>query len=182
MMRRVLAWKVRILTRWFDESISPQRIDQFLNKHPQPLKVGEEVSPITADAIHSQQKWVPANIQMTAEIRKSILWLDKNGDPNQKKLVEVTMEKYLRHVEVKRKKSFYDTGKTRQQLSLSHHETAILFCSYARIHHDLRFLNAAFKLNDWEFRRYEHGRTNPSMNLYLLALREQEAAVKELLV
>lgn len=97
---------------------------------------------------------------------------------------EAEMEKTLRHVEVKRRQCFVSREAprlTQTQLWVKRHKTAILFCRYARLHCDLRYLNAAFKLNDWAFRRYQHSHPSDAKSLYLAALQEQELTAQELL-
>lgn len=97
---------------------------------------------------------------------------------------DAEMEKTLRHVEVKRRQCFVTSESprlTHTQLWNKRHEIAILFCRYARLHNDLRYLNAAFKLNDWAFKRYQHSRPSEAKTMYLAALQEQELAAQELL-
>jgi hypothetical protein len=42
-------------------------------------------------------------------------------------------------------------------------------------------LNAAIKLNDWAFHRYQHEKKPEILSLYLSALQAQETAIQELL-
>jgi len=56
---------------------------------------------------------------------------------------------------------------------------AVLFARAARRRGDLRFLNAAFKLNDWAYPVHRRIRPGPRLARYLLSLAEQETAVSE---
>jgi len=59
---------------------------------------------------------------------------------------------------------------------------AIFFSCYARRHEDLRFLNAAFKLNEWLASDYKKMKGTALRLYFLKALAEQEISAKELLV
>jgi hypothetical protein len=98
-------------------------------------------------------------------------------------LVEANLEILLRHTEVKRRRCFSALRPPAppEQLWFERHDIAILFCHQARRYGDLRFLNAAFKLNDWAFRRYRGCSDWKRLCRYLKALAEQEKAARELL-
>ena len=79
-----------------------------------------------------------------------------------KAVVQDNLERLLRHVEVKRKEALVAKQDTPDSdtLWLERHAVALLFCHQASRSHDLRFLNAAMKLNDWAFPYYQ--RRSPS--------------------
>ncbi len=58
---------------------------------------------------------------------------------------------------------------------------AILFARAARRRGDLRFLNAALKINDWAYSPHRRIRPGPRRGRYLLSLAEQEMALAEAL-
>ena len=109
-------------------------------------------------------------------------WLDENNeDPNGFKAMAI--ESILRIVEVKRKKilkaySQKLTGdeKIREGLRIS-----ILLSRTARRHNDLRYLNAALKMNDWYYPIFRSIVSGKSLIYYLLALTEQEKSTAEML-
>ncbi len=93
------------------------------------------------------------------------------------------MERLLRHVEVKRQKAL---RKFAPELSaeaqwLERCDVSVLFSHYARRRHDLRFLNAAFKMNEW-YLKESRGESDAVQARLLLALTEQEICAGELLV
>jgi hypothetical protein len=92
------------------------------------------------------------------------------------------MERLLRHVEVRRKDSL-PTHPTHsdQDRQLIRHDIALCFVTAARRWDDVRFLNAALKLNDWSYRSYRGRAIMPSLSRYLLALTECELALREVL-
>lgn len=116
---------------------------------------------------------------------KMLDWLDEFGDKADRVFVTESLEKLLRHVEVKRKASLQQTfpDQSVTQIAVERERVIILFCHVARRRRDLRLLNAVFKLNDWSFRKYRRATTIP-LDLrccHLRGLAEQEAAAKELL-
>jgi len=57
---------------------------------------------------------------------------------------------------------------------------SILFSRVSRRHHDLRFLNTAFKMNDWNYPIIKSAHTQKLLIIYLLALTEQEISSVEM--
>jgi len=99
------------------------------------------------------------------------------------KQISAIMEDLLRHVEVRREKCLQDFSpslserqKWRERLDI-----CILFCRWSRDQHDLRFLNAVFKLNDFWFSKLKNSRDMQVFSLFCLSLAEQELSAKELL-
>ncbi len=109
--------------------------------------------------------------------------LDRNTDKKQKSSVLRNLERLLRHIEVKRNLSLthFDEKIDKDQIWLERHSICILFCRVARRHNDLRFLNAALKLNDFYFREYQKRKLSNRRTSFLLALCEQEYTAMELL-
>ncbi len=110
-------------------------------------------------------------------------WMDAHGSADQKAFAALWLEKLLRHVEVRRKSCLpvLTASVFADQLWLERHAIAALFCRVARRHHDLRFLNAAFKLNDWAFTDPQSKSSPALLSAFLQALEEQETAARELL-
>lgn len=93
------------------------------------------------------------------------------------------LESLLRHVEVRRKKSLGGIPSSSQSENwLERHSVAILFCEAASNRADLRFLNAAMKVNDWAYPYHRRLSPRPQVTRYVLALACQERAAQELLV
>jgi hypothetical protein len=107
-------------------------------------------------------------------------------DENKEDLKGITfksIESLLKYVEVKRQKALkafsHDfSHEKRIQAGL---EISILFSRVARRHLDLRFLNAALKLDDWYFPYFKSTHDEKSLIYFLLALTEQEISATELL-
>ncbi|MGD8603207.1 MAG: hypothetical protein PVF49_01410 [Anaerolineales bacterium] len=92
------------------------------------------------------------------------------------------LELLLRRVEVKRRAALETAGQLDPQAEwLERHAVAILFSRAARQTRDLRYLNAALKLNDWAFHSHKNLQAGPRLDRYLWALAEQETSWKELL-
>lgn len=87
------------------------------------------------------------------------------------------LETLLRHVEVRRKQALgrLPDGKPEGQL-LERSQMAYLFSRVAVDRTDMRYLNAALKLNDWSFRDARRRASRPEADWYLLALAGVEAA------
>jgi len=109
-------------------------------------------------------------------------WLDENNEDLDGHKAEA-IESILKIVEVKRKKTMeafsreltYDE-KVQEGLRIS-----ILISRASRRHKDLRYLNAALKLNDWYFSICRKTKSKQTQVFYLLALTEQERSVAEML-
>lgn len=112
--------------------------------------------------------------------------LDGQGASGDRLFALDAAERLLRHVEFKRQlalaQSFPDLQPNR--LMTERCDVAILFARAAVRHCDLRFLNAALKMNDWSLKRY--GRRQRSLSVeqrarFMLSLAEQEFAAGALL-
>ncbi|MDK2979797.1 MAG: hypothetical protein PWQ55_144 [Chloroflexota bacterium] len=95
---------------------------------------------------------------------------------------DACLEKLLRHVEVKRRKALrkFNRELSAEDQWLERCDVCILFSRFARRRKDLRFLNAAFKLNEWYFREISAASETVQVR-QLLSLAEQEASAGELL-
>jgi hypothetical protein len=112
-----------------------------------------------------------------------LLCLLEESDPSIQQAFHQTMEALLRHVEVKRQKSLrkFQLPLTRPQQRLERHAISILFSRYARQKSDLRFLNAALKMNEW-FAQHDRKFAYALERVRRLrALAEQELSARELL-
>ena len=109
-------------------------------------------------------------------------WLDDNNkDLNGFKAM--ALESILRIVEVKRKK-IIDSFPREMTVDEKYQEglmISILLCRASRRHADLRYLNAALKMNDWYYLIFRSKPLEKSLICYLLALTEQEISAAELL-
>ncbi len=92
------------------------------------------------------------------------------------------MERLLRHVEIRRKDSLPTyPAYADQERQLIRHDIALCFVIAAQRWNDVRYLNAALKLNDWAYRSYRRTPIRPSLSRYLLALTACELALREML-
>jgi len=112
-----------------------------------------------------------------------LLCLLEESDPLVQQAIHRTMEALLRHVEVKRQKSLqkFQPPLTRPQQRLERHAISILFSRYARQKGDLRFLNAALKMNEWFAKQDPRKTSMLEKACRLRALAEQELSARELL-
>ncbi len=109
-------------------------------------------------------------------------WLDEsNKDPEG--LQTIAIESILKFVEVKRKKTInaFSHDLTRDEKIQEGLRISILFSRASRRHNDLRYLNAALKLNDWYFSICRKAVSKKLLVIFLLALTEQEISVAEML-
>lgn len=105
--------------------------------------------------------------------------LDASGAGTLQPEVDENLERLLRHVEVERRGAL--TGYRNSKIDstavwMQRHDVSILFSRLARRRHDIRFLNAALKLNDWAYWSHRR-RFVPARNArYVLAIFEQETS------
>jgi len=176
-----------LVCKWLDDTIPIEKIQRFLESKES--EVAEDVAKVSLADV---QEWA-ANLPGGKVVSKAGLQadtgtyldaLEREGRPEDQEFLLTSLESLLRHVEVRRKKCFpnLDPPSSPERLWLEKHDIAILFCRHACRTGDLRFLNAAFKLNDWAFKTHERRTpTKPCLARYRLALKEQERAVEELL-
>lgn len=105
-----------------------------------------------------------------------------DGPSGHQAFLQTELERLLRRVEIKRRAALAlapdaDTSTSRME----QHAVAILFSRAARHFQDLRFLNAALKLNDWAFPSHRRLRSGPNIDRYLWSLAEQETSWKVLM-
>ena len=114
---------------------------------------------------------------------KALDLLDESDRGKDKTLVADTMEKLLRHVEVKREKSLNKFAEEigERQVWLERLDVSLLFSRAARRHRDLRFLNTSLKMNEWYLRQIKPSALDEVNARLLLALAEQEKSAGELL-
>lgn len=110
-------------------------------------------------------------------------WMEASTEQENGQLVSDNLENLLRHVEVKREKSLrkFTREITDGQKILERCDISILFSRTARRRHDLRFLNAALKMNEWFMRELKHASNDVCMSRLLIALAEGEISARELL-
>ena len=96
---------------------------------------------------------------------------------------DALMERLLRHVEVRRQNALrkFSPILSMEAQWLERCDISILFSRFARCRHDLRFLNAALKMNEWYLKETRRFNTDAVRVRLLLALTEQELSAKELL-
>lgn len=102
---------------------------------------------------------------------------------SQEDFVRSEAERLLRHVENRRNKSLghFSENLDKQQKFKEKTDLAIFFSRYALRHNDLRFLNVAFKLNEWLMVVCRKVQDSQLRIAFLLALAEQEISAQELL-
>ncbi len=106
--------------------------------------------------------------------------LGGEGPPDARKAMqERWLPALLRHVELKRREALrLRPGGTPLETWMERDETAILFVRAAKTWGDLRYLNAAMKLNDWGYAVHRRAVPVQLRARYLLALAEQEALIE----
>lgn len=102
---------------------------------------------------------------------------------SQMEWVRVQAQRLLQHVESRRSKSLtnFTTEINVQQIFTERTTVSVFFSRYARRHSDLRFINTAFKLNEWLIMDYRQIKEQDLKLRFLMALAEQENSAKELL-
>jgi len=97
--------------------------------------------------------------------------------------VRVQAQRLLQHAENRRSKSLinYTTEINTQQIFAERAAVSTFFSRFARRHSDLRFINTAFKFNEWLMADYRRIQGFDQKARFLLALAEQEYGAKELL-
>jgi hypothetical protein len=177
-------WIMSFSRHWLDDSVPAEQIAAFLEAHPLP----SETAVIDADAAQTWLSNLPggkvlANGKLVPGSGRMLDWLAEHGDAAAKVTVQDNLEHLLRHVEIKRKEALIvqQDKLDGDTLWLERHAVAVLFCHQAQRSHDLRFLNAALKLNDWAFPYYQKPVSELRLASYVQALTVQEQAVKELL-
>jgi hypothetical protein len=96
--------------------------------------------------------------------------------------LDAILESLLRHVETRRKAGLRLAPPLEgQDPWMEWLAIAILFARAAHRGGDLRFLNAALKINDWAYPSHRHARLGPRLARYLLSVAEQETALGEAL-
>jgi hypothetical protein len=97
--------------------------------------------------------------------------------------ISENMEDFLRHIEVRREKCLqvFSPSLPERDTWLERLDISILFSRWSRGQNDLRFLNAAFKLNDFWLPALKNNRDEGIISRLCLSLAEQELTAKELL-
>lgn len=106
--------------------------------------------------------------------------LNHRGD-SQAPAIESSVEKLMRHVELRRKKCLRlrdDRRPSERWFELN--DTAILMARSARSYGDLRYLNAALKLNDWALPVHRRSVPVDLLVRYVLAVSEVQSSFEVL--
>ena len=109
-------------------------------------------------------------------------WLDDNGE-DLNGFTSTSIEALLKFVEVKRKKALkaFSRELTSDERIQEGLRISMLLSRASRRRGDLRFINTAFKMNDWYYPILKSSRTEKYLIDYLLALTEQEKSAAEML-
>jgi hypothetical protein len=100
--------------------------------------------------------------------------------PEATAFLQPSLETLLRHVETRRKDCLpLSPPGPAEAAWMEKHAFAILFARTSRHQRDLRFLNAAMKMNDWAYPGHRRLPVGPRLVRYLLALAEQERSATE---
>jgi hypothetical protein len=100
--------------------------------------------------------------------------------PEAAAFLQPALESLLRHVETRRKDCLPLSPEGPVEAAwMEKHAVAILFARASRRRRDLRFLNAAMKMNDWAYPVHRRSPVGPRLVRYLLALAEQERSASE---
>lgn len=109
--------------------------------------------------------------------------LDRFGADEERRFAESQCDRLLRHVEISRRHCLTRSlpALSRPALLLERCEVAILFSRLAVRHRDLRYLNTAFKMNDWFLHRRLDSWAPMQRGRIMRSLAEQEFAAEALL-
>lgn len=207
-MKAIFASGLTQIARFFDDSIGVESINDFLRAELRSLSDQESPDQAKADVrrantlLSGEQpactpRWTTEeclqwrnSLTLPSVLSKGVLArgtgaalysLDCHGV--ERPFVDANLESLLRHVEVKRRQALQKISPAveEDELWLERQDVAILFISATARRQDLRFLNAALKLNDWSYREYTKRRRNVSSKArFLLALAEQEGSMRSL--
>ena len=115
-------------------------------------------------------------VHQTGKMLLSLLAVEDSSDV----FVQGSLERVLRHVEVRRKASLQPHPPLSwSETWIEKHDVAYLFCVYARHSRDLRFLNGAMKLNDWGYRAHRRSASVEQTLSLVRAVLEQELILAE---
>jgi hypothetical protein len=123
---------------------------------------------------------ISRNVVMTG-VGENLEILDSQR--TQESFVGSEAERLLRHVEYRRRRSLSEFSEDldSQQIIKEKANLSIFFSRRAMRHNDLRYLNAAFKLNEWLMGAYRKMQGTELRTRFLLALAEQENTAQEML-
>lgn len=149
----------------------------------------EDEEPVSRQEIEKSRGWVQA-LGETHAIKRGVIIpgvgkhldiLDEEQEGTD--FVHKELESFLRHVETKRRRSITEFSEvlSEQQKLYERICISVLFSRHARRNNDPRFLNAAFKLNEWLISSYQKMKDDYLRSFLLLALAEQEFSAKELI-
>ena len=111
---------------------------------------------------------------LTASSGSNLLIL-LGDDLGYEQLIGDNMERLLRHVEVKREQALQlDPPAPPKDTWMEKHAVSVAFSRWSRRHGDMRYLNAALKLNDWALPSHARSAFSPVLVRFLLALAEAE--------
>ena len=101
-------------------------------------------------------------------------------DSSNDAFIHDSLERLLRHVEVRRKACLQPNPPLSwSETWIEKHDIAYLFCVHARNSRDFRFLNGAMKLNDWGYRAYRRNASVEQTLSLVRAILEQELILAE---
>jgi hypothetical protein len=111
----------------------------------------------------------------------AVLWWLEQGDLEES-FGRKVFGNLLRHAEIKRQAGFRLRGKgTETENWIEKHQISLALIRMTKRTKDLRYLNAALKMNDWAFPVMKRRKNDECLAWYCFALIEQETTVKELL-
>lgn len=188
-MRRWLARCIRwIARRWFTEDVPARELHSFLQRH------GERAAAYPRPTAAEAQRWLARLPEGKALVRGNLVagsgvMLDVLAEQGMAAgQVTANLERLLKQVEVRRQAALGKLASDASPLEIWRQKQAVAwaFSRHARRSGDLRYLNAALKLNDWSYRRLRQFPASLRMKgdwlaVYLTALAAAEAAAGELL-
>ena len=109
--------------------------------------------------------------------------LNAGLDPYARGWLDDQLERLLRHVETRRQEALqqFSPALDKTTACLERHAVISLFLQITRVRNDLRFLNAALKLNDWALKAHRRlAADDPRLLRYVGNLVEQQALLNAL--
>lgn len=116
-------------------------------------------------------------VHQTGRMLLKLLAVEDSSDDA---FVHDSLERLLRHVEVRRKACLQPyPSLSWSETWIEKHDIAYLFCVHARNSRDFRFLNGAMKLNDWGYRAHRRNASVEQTFSLVRAVLEQELILAE---
>lgn len=188
-MKRALATLIlRLSDYWLDDTLSESRVRSFLSRELAHPEIQLDIRAPSPAEVAAWLKSLPEGKAfdkgvVRAGMARCMDALEAAGDTREP-LVDETLERVLRHIEIKRRKSLsqFDPQLSSSNTWIERCYTQVWFSRAARRRRDLRLLNAALKLQDWLIQAYRPTWPETLRVHTLYAVAETEEAFAEIAI